>query len=240
MWTERPILWFDRLDSTNNRLKLLEAGGAEHGLVVAARQQTAGRGRMGRSFLSPEGNLYFSILLRTDHDPRELMHLTCWAATAACDAVQILTGIRPRIKWVNDLVYEGRKLGGILTELVLQGNRARAAIVGIGINCRNVPEGVADMATCLKDMTGRDIDPEELARALAHRLRLGDHTGMPLDAYRVDCLTLGKPVKCMDDGSTGIARDITPQGGLIIDLDDGTQRIVAAGEVSVRGLYGYL
>lgn len=251
MWTEilsyidtdcpyrGSLHWYNTLDSTNRKAKELALAGAPHGSVVIAGSQSAGRGRMGRSFCSPEGNLYFSMILRPECEPEKLMHLTCWAAVAACDAVEAVVGIRPRVKWINDLVYGKKKLGGILTEMVLQQDAAPCAIIGIGINCLHVPREVADMATSLTEMAQRPISPAPMAAALAKALWASDYLHMP-PRYRDDCMTIGQPVKRMDNGQTGTALDVTDEGALVIAMDDGTVQRVFSGEVSVRGLYGYV
>ena len=108
----------EALDSTNTHARELARQGAAAGTVIIAQTQSAGRGRLGRSFHSPgDTGLYFSLILRPDCKPEQLMHLTCAAAVAACDAVERSCGLRPGIKWINDLTLEGKKLGGILTEL---------------------------------------------------------------------------------------------------------------------------
>ena len=128
---------FPTLDSTNDRLKAMARQGAPQGSVIIADHQTAGHGRLGRSFHSPAASgIYLSALLRPQCYPTELMHLTCAAAVAMCDAVENAAGFRPGIKWTNDLVYDKKKLGGILTELGFTSDgRVDYAIIGIGINC---------------------------------------------------------------------------------------------------------
>ena len=132
------IQWLESTESTNTLAKTLAAEGAPHGTVVIADRQTGGRGRMGRSFCSPAGKgIYMSVILRPQCSPRELMHLTCAAAVAACDAITSVTKLCPSIKWTNDLILNEKKLGGILTELSFSfGNENNfSAIIGIGINC---------------------------------------------------------------------------------------------------------
>ena len=133
-WKDR-FDFLDTVNSTNTRLKAMAMDGAPHGTVVAADRQTGGRGRLGRVFLSPAGvGMYLSILLRPQCEPGALMHLTCASAVAMCDAVETAVGVRPRIKWTNDLLYGKRKLAGILSELgfTSQGT-VDYAIVGIGV-----------------------------------------------------------------------------------------------------------
>ena len=243
---------FKTIDSTNTYAKSLAQQGAPHGTIVVAESQSAGRGRLGRSFHSPAGSgLYLSFILRPNCQAKELMHLTCAAAVAACDAVESVAGIRPGIKWTNDLVYGKRKLGGILTELGLNGDRVDYAVVGIGINCNQAledfPAELQDMATSLSAITRRTVSPtdlekvltaalEEISRILIHR------KSAIMDRYRADCITLGKEIVIVQGEAIrhATAIDLDPEGGLIVRLPNGNLETVASGEVSVRGMYGYL
>lgn len=243
----------DEVDSTNTECRRLAADGAGDGLVIMADRQTAGRGRRGRSFDSPQGlGLYLSILWRPDCPPEALLPLTALSAVAACRAVERASGAKAAIKWPNDLVLNGHKLGGILTELTLDGKTGRVdfVIVGIGINCHQRrsdfgPE-LADLAISL-DMADRPTSRANLAAALMEELDtlraevLGD-PGRWLDEYRRRCLTLGRRVQILRDGERleADAVDVDEQYGLTVRLDDGTKEILRAGEVSVRGLYGYV
>ena len=226
-------------ESTNNDLKKLAAEGAPHGTVVVACKQTAGRGRMGRSFLSPEGGIYISVLLRPQCKAEELMHLTCAVAVATCDAIESACNIRPQVKWINDLILNNKKLGGILTELSLNAaGSVNYAVVGIGINISTVPEGVADMATSL--LADKDLVTAAIIEHLS-RMNPTDHTSF-ITPYKRDCVTLNKDVRVIQASGefTGTAVDITNDGSLIVQKDDGSKIIVGTGEVSVRGMYGYL
>ena len=248
------LLWFDTIDSTNTRAKELAAQGAPHGTVLIADHQTGGRGRLGRSFHSPAGTgIYLSLILRPNCAPSELMHLTCAVAVAACDAVEAVCGIRPGIKWTNDLVYGRKKLAGILTELGLfPTGTVSYAVIGIGINCCQTevdfPPELREMAGSLHSVTGSKIDRARVAAALLDALYrmdqalLTDWSGM-MDLYRKDCITLGKEISLVKaDGSVrhGTAMDIDEAGGLMVSFADGTQETVTSGEVSVRGMYGYV
>ena len=243
--TVDSLLVFKETGSTNTDLKALAAKGAPHGTAVLAMRQTAGRGRMGRTFLSPDGGIYMSLLLRPQCRASDLMHLTCAAAVGACDAIEAVCGIRPGVKWINDLVWQRKKLGGILTELSLNADgTVNFAIVGIGINVAAVPKDVADMATSLSAAAGTEIDTAKVAAALIQHLTSMDYMarGAVLARYRQDCITLGQPVRVLQVGEhyTGIARDLTADGGLIVDKSHGGTVIVGSGEVSIRGMYGYL
>ncbi len=247
---KNDLLYFDSLDSTNTYLKDLARSGAAHGTAVIAGRQTAGRGRMGRSFESPEGGLYLSILLRPACPAEQLSHLTCGVAVAVCDAIEALAGLRPKVKWTNDLVWDGKKLAGILTELVTQGADT-AAIVGIGINCSQTPADfppqLQNMATSLFAVTGKSWDVNALAAQVLIQLAKLDNALLSsreemLTRYRRDCITLGKTVSliCGDSVRHGKALDVLSDGSLLVELEDGTREAVCAGEVSIRGMYGYV
>ncbi len=248
-WKEH-ILYLDSVDSTNTYAKVLACSGAPHGTAVIAGQQSNGRGRLGRSFVSPKGGLYMSLLLRPGCPPDKLSHLTCAAAVAACDAIQTVTSLRPGIKWTNDLVWEGKKLAGILTELVTTGNDT-SAVIGIGINCNQTPADfpgpLQSIVTSLSTVTKRNWDIAALAAALLEALADMDQqlTGSAepmLLRYRQDCVTLGKEVSlcCADTVRHGTALDVLPDGALLVRLENGTLEAVNTGEVSVRGMYGYV
>lgn len=252
-WRE-SILWFDSIASTNTFAKGLAADGAPHGTVLIADHQTGGRGRRGRSFHSPAGSgIYMSAILRPGCTPAELMHLTCAAAVAMCDAVEKAVGIRPAIKWTNDLVCGKRKIAGILTELGLgTGGKTDFAIIGIGINCcqqaDDFPEDIRSIAGSLASVSGKAIDRASLAAAMIQALhRMGDTLltakNETIARYRLDCITLGKEVSIVKaDGATRHATALTidEEGALIVRFGDGHTETVNSGEVSIRGMYGYL
>lgn len=239
------------LDSTNTHAKALAKQGAPEGTVVIAQQQTAGRGRLGRSFYSPgDGGLYFSVILRPGCLPAELMHLTCAVAVAACDAVEKATGLRPGIKWINDLTLGGKKLGGILTELGLTPDAVvDYAIVGIGINCTQVgfPEELKPIACSIAEMGGNAPDIPLLASALMVELEKTNSVLLSrqkeiIDRYRRDCVTLGKRIRVISptDERKAEALDVAYDGSLLVRFDDGCTQTVNCGEVSVRGLWDYV
>ena len=245
--------WLDQVGSTNDYLKQAAREGAPEGSVVLTEQQTNGHGRMGRTFLSPSGSgVYLSVLLRPQCKPTELLHLTCAVGVAMCDAVENATGFRPSIKWTNDLVAGKRKLGGILTEMGLstQGE-VSFAIAGIGINCTQEPEDfppeIRSVATSLRMITGEEVSRERLAAAMMESLARMSHTLLTqkssmLARYRKDCITLGKEISLVrgQEIRRGVALDIDEDGALIVELPDGTRQIVNSGEVSIRGMYGYV
>ncbi|MBQ6997506.1 MAG: biotin--[Oscillospiraceae bacterium] len=248
LW-QNQIIWYDEITSTNDVAKDLIHQGAPHGTVLIADRQSGGRGRMGRSFVSPAGQgVYMSVILRFPNTPEQLMHLTCAAAVAACDAVEAVTGLRPGIKWTNDLVYGGRKLAGILTELVIAPTQT-AAVIGIGINCAQAqadfPEDIRSFAGSLSMVCGKSTDRARLAAALIEAFSkmaqsIGEKQAI-LDTYRRDCVTVGKAVSVVrgDTLRHGTAVGIDDEGALLVEFSDGCKEAVNAGEVSVRGMYGY-
>lgn len=251
-WSDR-FHFVSETGSTNDDLKALAKQGAPHGTVLLADRQTGGHGRLGRSFHCPEGmGIYLSILLRPDCAPSELMHLTCAAAVAMCDAVEDACGFRPGIKWTNDLVHHKRKLGGILTELGLnKKGMVDYAIIGIGINCcqqeGDFPPEIADIAGSLAIAAGKPIDRARVAAAMLEALHamsctLFSGSFVMLRQYRRDCVTLGQDVSILrgEEVSHAHALDVDGTGALIVRYPDGTLEAVNSGEVSVRGMYGYL
>ena len=252
-WKER-FHWVEQTGSTNDDLKALARQGAPHGTVLIADRQSGGHGRMGRSFHSPGGvGIYFSILLRPDCQPGQLMHLTCATAVAMCDAVEQAASFRPGIKWTNDLVCGKHKLGGILTELGLSAKGGvDYAIIGIGINCcqreSDFPQEIRGIAASLSMVTGRDIDRAAVAAAMMGTLSVMDRKLLRskaeiLDRYRKDCITIGQEVSLLRVGEAvrhGKAIDMDDDGCLIVAFEDGHRETISSGEVSVRGMYGYL
>jgi len=247
------IVYFDTIDSTNTRAKQLGAQVVPNGTVLIADRQTGGRGRLGRSFHSPAGSgVYLSVILRPQCHASQLMHLTCAAGVAVCDAVETACGLRPGIKWTNDLVFGKRKLGGILTELSLdaKGN-TDFAVVGIGINCcqkaANFPEEIEHIATSLFLECGKAIDRSKVIAAMLMSLcqmsaRLLDSKERIMEQYRLDCITVGQDISLVagDDIRHGTAVGIDSEGALLVRFPDGHTESVNSGEVSVRGMYGYI
>jgi len=246
------LYWYDTIDSTNTKAKELAKGGAPHGTVIVAGQQTGGRGRMGRSFSSPRGmGVYLSVILRPDCPADQLMHLTCAAGVAAMGAVEQVCGICPDIKWANDLILGGKKLGGILTELGFVGSTLDYAIIGIGINCQqrtaDFPPELQDIATSLLEQTGKAAEPAQLAAALTESLyrmsqKLTGAKTQLMSTYRQHCITLGKEIVVLqgEEKLEATALDLDADGGLLVRFTDGTKKIVNFGEVSIRGICRYM
>ncbi len=248
------LLCLDTIDSTNTECKRRAMSGAPEGLVVIADEQTGGRGRLGRSFQSPRGKgLYLTALLRPDLPPQDVTDFTAWAAVAVCDGIEACCGVRPQIKWTNDIVLHGKKLVGILTELGLESetNSLQYLVTGIGVNVNQAREDfdpeLRDIATSLSQELGRPVRRAELAAAVVKALDRA-YRGFPgnrqeyLDKYRADCMTPGNQVQLITPVSRQEARalEVDDQFRLVVELPDGTRKALSAGEVSVRGMYGYV
>ena len=238
-----PVFFERSVDSTNLWLRR-RIGELPHGAAVVAFEQSAGRGRSGRSFLSPEGGLYLSMLLRPETEPERLPSLTPAAALAVCRAVDGLSGLRCAIKWPNDVLLGGKKICGILVESVL-GGETPCVIVGVGVNANTAafPKELEEIAGSVAAVTGRALDLHALAAALLGELDaacaawLADERA-GLEEYRGRCLTLGREV--LVDGRRGVARAVGDDYSLLVEWPDGSVESLRCGEVSVRGLYGYV
>lgn len=250
-WADDLIV-LEETASTNTLLKTMGQQGAPHGTVVIADRQSAGRGRMGRTFLSPGGSgIYLSALIRPNAAPTELMHLTCAVGVAMCDAVEAAAGLRPQVKWINDLVIGRKKLGGILTELSLSPKAPMVdfAVLGIGINCgqqpRDFDESIRDMATSLSIAAGKPVSREKVAAEMIrslHRMELLTRKQAIMAQYEKDCITIGQHIQVLRARQVrpGRALGIGPDGSLTVVYDSGETEQVSSGEVSVRGMYGYV
>ena len=250
----RELRCFQELDSTNNYLKAWTGG--PDGAAVTAESQTAGRGRMDRSFQSPKGaGVYLSVLLRPALPPDRLPPMTALAGVAVCAAVERACGVRPGLKWPNDPVLNGKKLCGILTEMSLEAEtgRVQSLVLGIGINVGQRPEDFApevrEVATSLLQVLGKRVSRPRLTAALleeldkAYAALLAGDLSAYRAAYRRDCVNLGKTVQLIPFGGgereTARAVDVDEEFSLVVRGEDGKERTVRSGEVSVRGLWGY-
>lgn len=247
---------FQTIDSTNNYLKREAQNGLPDGAAAVADQQTGGRGRLGRSFSSPEGKgIYYSVLLRPDVPPAQAVNLTAYVAVAVCDGIETATGVRPRIKWTNDIVMNGHKVCGILTEMAIEGESGalQYIVTGIGVNVNQSEtdwtEELRPIAGSIAQAIGRPVQRGKLAAELLNALDrvycdwLAGQRQPYLDQYRRDCLTIGREVKVLRANGEEIvatAVAVDDQFGLVIRHPDGREETVSSGEVSVRGLYGYV
>ncbi len=236
------ILRFDTIDSTNSEAIRAAKLGAAEGLCVISDHQTAGRGRYGRKWVSEKGDgLYFSIVLRPKLEPKYLPLITLMTAVAASDALKVF-GLKPDIKWVNDLLVGDKKICGILAESV-ETPTGLAVIVGIGINItsRNFPVEIADTATSLESETGLLVSSDELAESLTRYLSYfyeilnGDRGSREIIKQWQERSTFysGKSVRVNLEGSVieGVTDGLEENGALRVKTNDGSVKIVQAGDV---------
>jgi len=241
----------EQTDSTNAEARRAAVQGAEHGLVITAETQSAGRGRRGRSWVSPAGeNLYFSLLLFPEFAQEKAQMLTLTAALAVAQAIREY-GIDARIKWPNDVVADGRKLCGILTELGWRPDGRYFVIVGIGINVnqRQFPEEISQTAGSLCLQSQKNMDRSKLLAAVLSAFSScydrfcaqQDMSGL-MEEYEAILVNRGRQVRVLDPKGewTGTAQGINSRGELLVCREDLTVEAVYAGEVSVRGIYGYV
>lgn len=251
---KEKLICFDTIDSTNNYAKKLAMAGGLDGTAIVANEQTSGRGRRGRTFQSPkDSGIYFTMLYKPDVLPQEAINFTAYVAVAICDGIEAACGVRPGIKWTNDIVLGDKKLAGILTEMSLEGETGslQYIVTGIGVNVHqkkeDFPGELQSIATSLLIGTGRQVSRGRLAAEMINAMGAmyaswkGDK-GDYWQRYRDSCLTLGREVRLVRDGAetTAYAEDLAEDFGLIVRYPDGTREKIVAGEVSVRGLFGYL
>lgn len=244
------IFYKQVVDSTNLWAKEEGQRDALHGSVYVADCQTAGRGRRGRAWESPAGeNLYFSLLLRPTFMPDKASMLTLVMAMAVAEAVRSY-GAEAYIKWPNDIVLHGKKLCGILTEMHLQPRGSYFVVVGVGVNVgkKEFPPEIAHIATSLWAEKNIRINREELLEKILQSFEkfyreftLRGDFNLLRDAYNDILINRGRTVKVLDPKGefAGIARGINASGELLVEKENGEVVTVYAGEVSVRGLYGY-
>lgn len=246
------IIYYKQLDSTNTEIARLAAEGAAHGTVVVADAQSAGKGRRGRGWESPAGeNIYMSILLRPDCLPDRAPMLTLVMAYSVAKVLKELGFLDVQIKWPNDLVLSGKKICGILTEMQLKDTEIDYVVVGVGINVNTskFPEELKDTATSLYLESGIVSDRETLVEAIVEYfdeaycqfLETQDLSFLR-EAYNDMLVNVGRVVRVLEPRNEYIAyaQGINASGELLVRTAAGEEKRIYAGEVSVRGIYGYV
>lgn len=251
----QELYYFESTGSTNADAKRLAEEGAPQGTLVVADAQTQGRGRRGRSWESPAGeSCYFTLLLKPDFAPDKASMLTLVMAHSVAMAISELAGMEAGIKWPNDIVMQGKKVCGILTEMTLESDYIQHVVIGVGINInqeneKSFPEEVRAHAGSVRMICGKQINRAELVGLIMKQfekdyaafLETEDLSGLK-QSYDTFLVNLDKEVKVLDPKGefTGTARGINEKGELLVELEDGSLEKIYSGEVSVRGLYGYV
>ncbi len=237
----KRLVFFQKIPSTMDEAARLAREGTADGTVVVAETQTSGRGRFGRNWVSPQGNIYMSVVFRPTLDA--LPFLSMLAGVATVQTIRKTTGLSPKIKWPNDVMLDGKKVSGILVESVMEGESVCYAVLGIGLNVNLDPSQSAEtsgIATSLEAATGKPQPREVLLRQLlqdldSFYLKLNQRQ-TPLEPWRAMLETLGQRVQVSWRNETyaGLAEGIDPLGNLQLRLEDGRLMTMTAGDVTLR------
>ena len=243
----RNILFLREVGSTNDLAKELAGYGAVEGTVVVAETQISGRGRLDREWISPKGGLWFSVILRPELKPAEAVVLVFVSGLAVAEVLRELYGLRVETKWPNDVLVNGRKVCGILTEMNTTGEKVNYAIVGVGVNvnfdvAKVFPEESRKVATSLENMLGRKVRLEELFRALLEKLEnvyelfIRECFDSILAEWKKYASFLGCQVEVASGTEkwVGLASDVGDDGSLILRLEDGTVKRVFVGDAILQ------
>ena len=251
-WAGKNILYFDETDSTNTEIKKAAEKDAPHGTLAVADYQSMGKGRRGRSWAAPHGvGIWMSLLLRPELPPTCASMLTLVAALAVADGIREVCDLEAKIKWPNDIVVNGKKVCGILTEMSTELECINYIVTGIGINVANheFPEEIRDVATSLYLETGKEVRRSQLIAAIMRayegyydKFMKNQNMKSLMDVYNSRLANCGTQVRVLSPGNeyTGMALGIDEMGELLVRTEDGKVCKVISGEVSVRGIYGYV
>jgi BirA family transcriptional regulator, biotin operon repressor / biotin---[acetyl-CoA-carboxylase] ligase len=235
----RRVVYFEKTASTMDEAMRIGAA-APDGTVVAAEMQTKGRGRLGRHWASPRSKgIYASVILKPGIIPSQAPVLALLAAVGICEGIADATGIQPGIKWPNDIIIDGKKLGGILTELEAELDSTLFVVIGFGLNVNNGRDELVEGALSLKQITGEQVNRVELLKAILRRIERdylllrSSGAGAVLDKWKTHAVTLGKKVRvdCRGQQIEGEAVDIDDDGGLLVRGESGIVRKFVAGDI---------
>jgi BirA family biotin operon repressor/biotin-[acetyl-CoA-carboxylase] ligase len=231
------IIRIEETESTNAVAKKMALDGEKEGTVIIARRQSKGRGRMGRSFFSPDGKgIYMSVIIK----PENPVLITSFASVAVARAIKKVSGAETQIKWVNDVYLNSKKICGILTEGVYRGDELRYAVLGIGVNVKKMqfPEDISDIAASVENEIEHEISKEILENQIIEELDTLYDTykdGKFLDESRERSMVIGREINVIrgNETETAMAVDIDDKGGLVIEKD-GKRHVLYSGEISIR------
>ena len=242
----KQIVHFYDTSSTNNEAKRLAADDAVEGTIVVSEAQTLGRGRLNRGWFSPPGGgVWVSVILRPPFPPQEAPKCTLMAAVATVEAIREASGLNCGIKWPNDILWQGRKLVGILTEMSAEMDAINFVVLGIGINVslqeNDFPEELRNIGASISMGAGREVSRVEVLQKLLERLeywyQVVKQEGFEpvLEAWRRESVTLGQPVRVLAGEETydGVAEELAEDGSLLVRTENGLRRVLA-GDVSLR------
>lgn len=233
-----PVIYYPTVDSTNNLCKRLLADGKKGAFLVVAAEQTAGRGRQGKSFYSPaKTGVYFSLVIRPQTSLQNVVTATTAAAVAVCRAIEKLTDLKPSIKWVNDVFIDGKKICGILTEAItnFEEGIVDSVVIGIGINIStNIFPDEVTGAGCLNVDVNRNALIAEITTQLFD-IAGGDYKSF-IEYYRSHSMVIGSKVTFYENSvaTNATAQEIDETGGLVVRLENGEIKTLRSGEISLR------
>lgn len=251
-WAARNLICLDEVDSTNREAMRLAEKGAPHGTLVVAEGQKYGSGRRGRRWESPTGeNLYMSLILRPDCPAVKAPMLTLVMAYSVAQTLIACVDVDVQIKWPNDLILNKKKVCGILTEMCMDGQKISHVVIGVGINVNatHFPEELRKTATSLRLETGACVSREEILAYLMYKFEENYKTFCEakdlspfVENYNRILVNCGKEVRILEPGNeyNAKAQGINHLGELQVEKEDGTKEHIFSGEVSVRGIYGYV
>ncbi|KEH99340.1 biotin--[acetyl-CoA-carboxylase] ligase [Clostridium massiliodielmoense] len=249
----KDIRYYNTIDSSNTKAKELGAAGAKEGTVVISEEQTGGRGRLGRTWVSPKfKGIWMSIILRPDIEPMEASKITQIGAASVCISINEL-GLKSAIKWPNDIVLNSKKVCGILTEMSGELNKINYIVMGIGINVNiesdDFPGDIKNIATSIKIEGGSKVKRKELVGKVFNNFEIlydefikSGTIKKSINICKENSALIGKQVKIIKRSDEVFAKAIglTEDGELIVEYNDGKVDKIVSGEVSVRGMYGYV
>ena len=251
-WAGHPLSFYSTINSTNLRAKQDADNGAPEGALVVADMQTAGRGRRGRTWDSPAGkNVYFTLILKPDYVPDKASMVTLVMAMAVAEGIRSTCGAETGIKWPNDIVINGKKVCGILTEMSAEQGYIHHVVIGVGINVGRqefAPE-IATRAASLEGECGKRVPKAGLVANIMKAFekyyevfRKTTDLSLLMEDYNALLVNRDREVRVLDPGGeyTGVSRRINETGELLVELPEGGLSRVYSGEVSVRGIYGYI